>query len=129
MCLAADANCKNLKIRVGERRGSKRFQVTKEVFLTFRPDFERIGRVRDISKGGIAFEYLAFRKPSKVKHVEVDIFSRLGNVYISHIPCKVLYDIGKDTLSFLSTAGIRRCGLQFGQLTKNQMARLLTFLR
>jgi hypothetical protein len=111
-----------------DRRQSERFRPTAEVFLTFRPNFERIGSVRDISQTGVSFEYLSFDHSETVEHVEVDIFSGEQNFYISHIPCKVVYNIRKDASFLLHNAETRRCGLQFEQLNDQQASSLLTFL-
>ena len=111
-----------------DRRQSERFRPTAEVFLTFRPNFERIGSVKDISKTGVSFEYLSFDNSDTAEHVEVDIFSGEKNFYISRIPCKVVYNIRKDIAFLLHDAETRRCGLQFEQLDDQQTSSLSAFL-
>jgi hypothetical protein len=111
-----------------DRRQSERFPVTSEVFLSFRPNFERIGSVKDISETGICFEYLAFEKNERLEYVEVDIFSGSQNFYISRVPCRVVYDNRRDAAFILHDAETRRCGLQFQQLTAHQASHLAAFL-
>jgi hypothetical protein len=109
----ADAKNADSEMTVLERRQYTRFTVSEDVFVTFRPSFDRIGNVKDISKGGIGCEYLAFDKLDKVEQVEVDIFSKAHGFYISNVPCRVAYDTSDHSLFLLSGAEVRRCGLQF----------------
>jgi hypothetical protein len=37
-----------------ERRLHERYELKERVFITFRPEFDRIGWITDISKGGVA---------------------------------------------------------------------------
>lgn len=110
-----------------DRRRSERFPVADEVFLTFRPHFERIGNVKDISKTGISFEYLSFEESEAVEYVDVDIFSASEGFYITRVPCRVIYDIRKEPAFLLQDAETRRCGLEFGQLTEQQISAFSSF--
>jgi hypothetical protein len=55
-----------------------------DVYLVFRPDFDKIGRLKDISLGGVAVEYAAHEDFTKTTdtNVEVDIFvsTRRGGI-------------------------------------------------
>jgi hypothetical protein len=129
MRLTTEVNSTDPRISTDERRRSKRYPVAKKVFLTFRPGFERMGTVKDFSEGGLCFEYLALRKLDRVEHVEVYIFSRSNNFYLSRIPCEVVYDQSKDRLSILKNAETRRCGLRFGQLSEYQSSSLTAIFK
>jgi len=124
MPLVADTKITDPEMTVPERRRFTRFTVSKDVFVTFRPGFDRMGSATDISKGGIGFEYLAFDKPDKLEQVEVDIFSRSHDFYISHVPCRVAYDTSDHSLFLVHGAEVRRCGLQFVRLSEHQAASL-----
>ena len=128
MLMAMDVIINQSEISGHERRRSERLQVNSEVFITFRPDFDKIGKVMDINKEGIGFEYVSFDKVDKLEDVEVDVFSKSNNLYISRIPCKVVYDISKDSFFILNNAETRRCGLQFGELSKHHLASLSALL-
>jgi hypothetical protein len=110
-----------------ERREHERFPVKSEVFLALRPNYDRVGSVRDISKTGISFEYLAFEDFELAGSVEVDIFSRSQDFYISRIPCRIVYDVRKDSVFFLDDAQTRRCGLLFEPHGNQQTSNLLAF--
>ena len=129
MRIARDVNTSQSEIAGCERRRSKRFQVNEEVFIAFRPDFDRIGKVTDINKGGIGFEYVSFDRVDKLEHVEVDVFSKSSNLYISRLPCRVVYDISQDSFFILNNAETRRCGLQFYQLSRDHLASLSALLK
>jgi len=99
-----------------EQRRHKRLKVAEDVFLTFRPRFAIMSKLKDISKGGVAFEYFMYEDSKILEMVEIDIFSKDKDLHIFPIPCSVVYDIPVPGIG--SSLGIqtRRCGLQFTQL-------------
>jgi hypothetical protein len=119
-----------------KRRQFKRYMVKDNVFLVFRPDFDRLGKVKDISQGGVAFEYVLYRESydaSKPDFAEIDIFSN-GNLHLSKAFCRVVYDIPsypeefKGFRTFVDME-IRRCGLEFRKLNTEQKEDLEFFLK
>jgi hypothetical protein len=101
-----------------DRRQSRRYAVNGDIFLTFWPSLDRIGRLKDVSGGGVAFEYAVLNDKEKVADVEVNIFAaQPSNFMLWRVPCKVVYDekIDLPTLAGIET---RRCGLQFESLSK-----------
>lgn len=110
-----------------ERRESPRFEVKDNVYLTFRPNFDRIGRVKDISTSGAAFEYVQYSALTNITEVEVDIFSQSKEFHWPKIPCKVVYD--RRVEKYVSFEGIetRRCGLKFTKLSEQQLSELTYF--
>lgn len=121
--------CADVWGKTVERRQSERLPVAGEVFLAFRPNFDRIGNVKDISKTGICFEYLALDESSADEYVEVDVFSAAEQLYISRIPCRVVYDIRKEAAFILQGAETRRCGLEFRALGEQQADGLSSFFQ
>lgn len=111
------------------RRRFERYGVTDTVFLTLRPQFEKMGKLKDISKSGVAFEYVALgdlRDPKTPDpgSIEVDIFSSSRNFYLSRVQCKLVYDIGSPNPFGYTYLEHRRCGLKFDHLSKQQHAQL-----
>jgi hypothetical protein len=100
--------------QASDRRNSKRFALKDDVYLVFRPGFERLGRIKDISKGGIAVEFPVYDPYEKTATVEVDIIVPTRSWNLKSLACKVVYDVKMDrpTLSGFET---RRCGLKFEQ--------------
>lgn len=107
-----------------ERRQHTRYGISDDVFLTFRPQFETMGKVKDISRGGAAFEYTAFTESNSTKDIEVDIFSAAEGFHVARIPCKVVYDVQVNSHPNLKNLVTKRCGLEFQNLTSQQLAQL-----
>ena len=111
-----------------ERRESPRFEIEDNVYLTFRPNFDRIGRVKDISTGGAAFEYVQYSALANITEVEVDIFSQSKEFHWPKIPCKVVYDRRVEKYASFEGIETRRCGLKFTKLSERQLSELNYFL-
>jgi hypothetical protein len=112
-----------------ERRRSKRHSVTDKIFLTVRPSFSKLGKVKDISKGGLSFEYVFqhYDACGDGGCAEVDIFTEVDDLYLPRIPCRQIYDVSvyQNEAGFMAT---RRCGLEFGRLTHEQISLLKLFI-
>jgi hypothetical protein len=105
------------RLNQSDRRKALRYALKTDLFLVFRPDFDRLGALKDVSLGGAAFEYPVFGHYEKVDEVEVDIFaSGLDHFMVHNVPCRVVYDI-KMERSSLSGIETRRCGLKFEHLS------------
>jgi len=87
-----------------------------------------LGKIKDISRGGLAFEYL-YNKGCKEDPSGIDIFLSGNRFYLPKLPCKVAYDfhLGED-LIYISAFHDRRCGVQFGEFTEKQERKLKLFL-
>jgi hypothetical protein len=113
-------------------RKSRRFGLEDLAFAVFRPEFKKLGRIKDISKGGLACVYLDEQDLSEdFSKLEIDILLCNGEFYMSMIPCEIIYDKKmvedeyKSTISFMDS---RCCGLKFGPLSKEQKTQLELFL-
>jgi hypothetical protein len=104
------------------RRRNRRHELNKEVFVALRPDFNRLGSLRDISRTGLGFEYFPCEDAScRLGDVHVDIFCQENNYLLSRLPCKLIYDQPVDPN--LSSSP-RRCGLQFASLSNHEMEQI-----
>jgi len=115
------------------RRQFPRYNVKEMIFLTFRPEFNKMGKLKNISKSGVAFEYTSFDervclKDSRGENVEVDIFSSGGDFHVTRLPCKVVYDVPVAHGSDLHACWSRRCGLEFESLSIFQSSQLTQLL-
>ena len=113
-----------------DRRRDERHEVKDRIFITFRPQFERIGWLTDISKGGVSFEYPTIEEYSALpEKIHVDIFSSPRKFDLSNLPCKLVYDTPVDKgKGFMETIETRRCGMVFGEMSQNQAAQLAAVL-
>ena len=115
---------------MSERRKSERFLAQDKAFAVLRPDFNRLGKIKDISEGGLSFEYVAYQEEEQDAS-EMDIFLSEGGFHLSKMPCRIVYNIRMREEYQTSAARIqrRRCGLHFGQLTEEQASQLDFFLK
>ena len=109
-----------------ERRKFKRLLPRGLTFAVFRPHFSNLGKVKDISLGGLALEYVLNETQNKGSS-EIDIFLTDDSLYLRRIPSKIIYDrkIDEEYRSMKK----RRCGLQFGDLTSTKKYQLEYFLQ
>ena len=116
------------KTTATDRRQAPRYALNTDVFLVFRPDFSKLGKLKDVSNGGVAVEYTVLGEHEKIADADVDIFTS-GSDYLMlrRVPCTVVYDtkIEKGPLSGIET---RRCGLRFEQLSDQQGEQLKVLL-
>jgi c-di-GMP-binding flagellar brake protein YcgR len=114
-----------------EKRKFKRFAMKDKAFVVFRPDFKKLGKIRNISKGGLACEYLTCGGVKEHSaQLEIDLVLSSGKFYLSMIPCKAVYDFKMAEDSNIPNMIIenRRCGLRFLELSKEKNKQLMAFL-
>lgn len=109
-----------------ERRRHKRYLTNDNIFITFRPHFDRIGSISDISRGGVSLEYSVIQDYSALTDkLWVDIFCSSKKLELTNVPCRLIYDRRVEIdKGFLKTIETRRCGLEFSDLSQYQTARL-----
>jgi hypothetical protein len=109
------------KKKSAERRKHKRIRVKSGAFVGVGPHFNQVGPLVDISTGGLAFCYMARKK--QPNGLSLDIFLTGGDFYLSYLPFKAVSDseIPNNTAGY---APIRRCRVQFGDLTEIQLSHL-----
>ncbi|MDM8525837.1 hypothetical protein QUF80_20890 [Desulfococcaceae bacterium HSG8] len=117
-----------------ERRKLTRFMVQEKAFVAVGFNFPKIGRINDISRGGLAFEYLtdyardkAGNEGSDSESFQATIFLVGEGFRLNDVPCVIVYDVlGRIfSNSFILK---RRCGVKFGRLTETQRKELNLFL-
>ena len=111
-----------------ERRKTVRFLPRDETYVALRPDFTKLGRLTNISRGGLSFQYIAPKGESEGS-THLDLFTGNNGFYLSRLSCKVIYDnrLFENNTSSTSLEH-RRCGLEFGEATQVQAAQLDLYL-
>lgn len=114
-----------------EQRKYIRFSVQDNAFAALRGGFDKVGKVNDISKNGLAFSYLieGIKAGSDRDYSEVDIFLSKDRFHLEKVPCKIVYDIQDPKLDKNYSMIKCRCGLQFGELNNSQSELLELFLK
>jgi hypothetical protein len=115
-----------------DKRKNIRYLVQEDTIVALQNGFNRIGKVKDISIGGLSFEHI-YEDDLDWTHSRKNVLLWVNDFNISKIPCKVVYDIpvpippeyDSFTVQFIT----RRCGLEFETLTEYQIAQLDFFLQ
>ena len=111
-----------------ERRGYTRFPVEEwGTVATLGPKQFVVGRVLDISKSGLSFQYIPngvhIKDPTEVN---ICVF---GHVFlIQSFPCRRVYDVDEAAPDF-SVVLTKRCGIEFRGLADEQVTNLEFFLK
>jgi hypothetical protein len=113
-----------------ERRRLRRCFPRNTAFAVLRPHFTKLGKIKDINRDGLAFHYIAHQE-QKRDSSDIDIFLSGDRFYLSKIPSEIIYDIKivEENNVFLDAFETRRCGLKFGELTRDQALQLEFFLK
>lgn len=110
--------------RAIERRKHKRFEAEDKAFVFFSSQPSMAGKTIDISRGGLGFTYLA----SKCHTTELVVLTLISipHSFDSTIPVRTISDFkmsGEDRYS------VRRCGIQFEHLMKDQKYEIESFIK
>ena len=112
--------------RRAERRKHKRHRAQVGAFVDIRIGRIKVGKIVDISRGGLAFRYIADREHLK-EEFDLDMYSRDNDFRMEYVPVKTIWDRGsRPGLSFSTRTRLR--GLQFGKLAQTQFSQLERFL-
>jgi hypothetical protein len=114
-----------------ERREFQRYIPHENAFAAVGRDYSRVGKIKNIALGGLAFEYIVGLSP-KEEATQADIFL-VGNVFHLHnIPCRIIYDVevhvphvNNNYIKILTT---KRCGLQFKSNSDEIITQLMIFI-
>ncbi len=112
-----------------ENRKFNRFKVKDLSFALLKSaSYEELGEIVDISKGGLAFQYLVGEDRIK-EPVELDIILAGNGVHIKKIPCKTISDFEITNKVYFSSLKMGRHSIKFGELDNNQISELDYFIK
>jgi hypothetical protein len=115
-----------------ENRKHERYRVPDGSFVTLGPSNAIMGQILDISMGGLAFRYINNHSEAPGQESHADIYLTEGDLCLSAVPIRAVSDFdAPDTVTCkadgplpVSCRGMRRCGLEFGNMTEAQMSQL-----
>ncbi|MDY6988270.1 MAG: hypothetical protein SWQ30_09460 [Thermodesulfobacteriota bacterium] len=114
-----------------EQRQYARFQVPGlGAYAVFRRHWPRspvMGEIVDVGNGGLSFCY-ATNDEASWKPSELDILLTDGSFSLNRLPFKPVSDVRLENHASLGFA-IRRCGVQFQDLTDHQRSDLMYFIQ
>jgi hypothetical protein len=113
---------------VTERRKYKRFQVAKRALVVTRPYYTRMGRIMDVSMGGLSFSYLESRQTSQ-ESFQLDVLSEDFSALVRELPFEIVSERHDETGPFSSgSTPVKRCRVRFKGLTGQQKSGLQSFI-
>lgn len=116
-----------------EQRRTVRVAAPRTAYVSFGPEFSRVGTLRDLGTTGAAFEYFEYREQQDYGPVsEVALFVPDKGMYLPGLPCRIVYDIplqpDEEIMPAMNGAVVpRRCGLEFVDLVEHQKTELENF--
>jgi hypothetical protein len=111
-----------------ERRKFRRLKTAENTFALLRGQVSKLGRVIDISNGGLAFRYVSIGERLKGSF-EVDLVSPRDDFRLKGFPVKVVSNFKRHSRTPSGRIRLRRVGVQFGELTHDQISQLQHFMR
>jgi hypothetical protein len=115
-----------------EQRIHNRFTPKANAFAALGRKYTKVGKIKNISTGGLAFEYIAAEEFNK-EESQIDIFLVGTEFHLYRVPCRVIYNIDihvpKINNSLVEIYTTKRCGVQFRELNKDIKMLLDFFLK
>ena len=115
-----------------KRRKYVRFLAQPNAYAALGSSFTKIGKILDISMGGLAFEYFSSSEDLNQYDSTVTIFISVNSFYLENVPCRMISDLpkcGSDNSSVLnSNYLVKRSCIQFMTISEDQKQRLEYFL-
>jgi hypothetical protein len=109
-----------------EHGKEKRFQAPKGVFVGIGPDFDKVGRLREMGMEGLAFRYFGNGEAPKGSYV--DVFMTEGDFYLGKVPIKIVSDVDVVEKTSPDAKTLRQCYVKFEKLTPQQKAKVEEFI-
>ena len=111
-----------------EQRRHKRFRVKDNAFAVHRDYVTKLGKILDISISGLSFSYIDDGKRLKGSY-DLDIFLSGNGFRLEKVQIKIISDTQIVSKIPFSSIIMRRCGVQFEELSDNQISHLEYFIR
>ena len=114
-----------------EKRKYARASPLGNAFAALGRRYTKVGRIKDLSLGGLAFEYISESEKDRDSS-RIDIFI-IGDVFhLYNIPCEVVYDVQLpvpiENYESINISPTKRCGVKFGVFTDDDLAQMKLFL-
>jgi len=112
-----------------EKRKDKRFKVKDITFALIESSYSKeMGKIVNISRGGLAFNYFTGKDRIK-KSDKLDIIMADNDLRIKNMPCKTVSDFEIPDKFYFSSIKMRRHCIQFRKLEISQISELDYFIR
>ena len=115
-----------------EKRKYVRFLAEPNAYAAVGTSFARIGKISNISMGGLAFEYFSGFEDPDGDNLMVTIFTTRDSFFLENLPCLMICDCAQDgsggAYLLSSRYLVKRCSLQFTTVSESQRQQLEYFL-
>ena len=115
-----------VKTDLTEKRKYKRFKAKEGAFALLASD-NKLGQIKNISRGGLTFQYIGADTPSKGS-TEIEIFSPALDFYLKKVPIKSIEDAEIESDVPFSSIPTKQLSVQFGEMTSMQLTLLNHFI-
>ena len=115
---------------MAERRQHPRYPVRDGEFEVFSRDSNIMGKLNNISRGGLAFQYSPV-EGRKAESETIDIMAKSPDLfYLPSVACRAMYDISMlaEDRTFTGAA-TRLCGVKIFRPTKEHEQKLALFIK
>ncbi len=114
-----------------ERRKSRRFKAKKGAYAIFKSSPSLPLEIMDISKGGLSGQYTETDKRLGAVNEMDELSINLEKIdfNLDNVQCKTISDIRLPDITPTKTQKVKRCGIQFGELTPDQTDKLDHFIQ
>jgi c-di-GMP-binding flagellar brake protein YcgR len=120
---------KSVKVRL---RRQIRYVPPENAFAAIGRQYAKIGRLKDISRSGLAFEYISGAEVDG-EEISVDVFLTNAAFHLHDVACRIVYDIDFQSLPSNDRSPeslrTRRCGVRFLVMDEVQTKMLKEFIR
>jgi len=110
-----------------DRRRHKRYTMQDGIFAAIPSKF-LVGQVKNISKGGVSFTYIATEKIIDSRP-SLEVFSKDKGFYLREIPFKIVSEIDVEDYMPFSSLPMKRIAGEFVELTEHQKSQLDLFIQ
>ena len=114
-----------------ESRRHLRFQIKKGAFAAFFPadknECVMLGEIVDISEGGFGICYIDIEKRYP-ELLQTSIYGLENAGFVDKMPCKIVYKMVVPA-NARGVLNVRRCGIQFKELSKHHIEQLKQFIQ
>jgi c-di-GMP-binding flagellar brake protein YcgR len=114
--------------KLSERRKYRRLQAEENTFALLKGQVSKLGRLMDISQGGLAFRYVSIGERLEGP-LELDLVTPKDDLRLNGLPVRVVSNFGMRSKTPSGPIKLRRVGVQFRELTHDQQSQLDHFIR
>ena len=115
-----------------EKRRHIRLLAKEGAYAALGTHFSKVGKLKDISRGGLAFRYINNIEDCVHDFSTVAIFVAENGYYLPDLACRLIYDYQlhpTNNIQYFKTRfRIIRCGVKFTATTKYQLDKLEFFI-